>query len=88
MPDSKSTTMTPNEVQLLANRLYARGVSKIGVDTAEQASDLRDKSSNSRALARTRSRCVDYRRLGPRASRTSYQRRGLKRAGAELTTST
>ncbi len=50
MPDSKSTTMTPNEVQLLADRLYARGVSKIGVDTAEQASDLRVASRVIRGL--------------------------------------
>ena len=41
MADRNSITLTPDNMQALADRLLSRGVSKLSTDNAEQATDLR-----------------------------------------------
>ena len=41
MADPKLITLTTPEIRTLAERLFNRGISKMGTDTPEQARDLR-----------------------------------------------
>jgi hypothetical protein len=41
MADPKLITLTTPEIRVLAERLFNRGISKMGTDTPEQARDLR-----------------------------------------------
>jgi hypothetical protein len=50
MAESKPTTMTANEVQSLADRLFSRGVSKLLDDSPSMQADLRTASRVIRSL--------------------------------------
>jgi hypothetical protein len=41
MANPNPITLTQDDMQTLADRLYSRGVSKLSADTTEQATDLR-----------------------------------------------
>ena len=51
MADRNSITLTPDNMQALADRLLSRGVSKLSTDNAEQATDLRVASRVKRSAA-------------------------------------
>jgi hypothetical protein len=50
MANPNPITLTQDDMQTLADRLYSRGVSKLSADTTAQATDLRVASRVIRAL--------------------------------------